>query len=257
MSKNFFDLSDKVAIVTGSARGLGKAIALGLADAGAKLVIADLNYPGAEATAGEIRKNNGAAIAIQADVSVRQDCQQLVNKTVEYYDRLDITVCNAGIDIIKPAESLEEEEWDAIINVNLKGYFNVAQLAARQMIVRGTGGSIVMNSSIASVVGIKGLVAYAAAKGGVNQLVRTMAVEWASKGIRVNAFAPGHFENIMQGAGDIHADPKKQQQIVNFTPMARRGKPEELIGPVIFLASEASSYVTGSILMVDGGYSAI
>ena len=257
MSKNFFDLSDKVAIVTGSARGLGKSIALGLADAGAKLVIADLNYPGAEATAGEIRKNNGAAIAIQADVSVRQDCQQLVNKTVEYYDRLDITVCNAGIDIIKPAESLEEEEWDAIINVNLKGYFNVAQLAARQMIVRGTGGSIVMNSSIASVVGIKGLVAYAAAKGGVNQLVRTMAVEWASKGIRVNAFAPGYFENIMQGAGDIHADPKKQQQIVNFTPMARRGKPEELIGPVIFLAAEASSYVTGSILMVDGGYSAI
>ncbi|MGK7915393.1 MAG: SDR family NAD(P)-dependent oxidoreductase [Prochloraceae cyanobacterium] len=257
MSKNLFALSDKVAIVTGSARGLGKAIALGLADAGAKLVIADLNYLGAEATAREIRENNGAAIAIQADVSVRQDCQQLVNKTVEHYDRLDITICNAGIDIIKPAESLEEEEWDAIINVNLKGYFNVAQLAARQMIARGTGGSIVMNSSIASLVGIEGLVAYAAAKGGVNQLVRTMAVEWASKGIRVNAFAPGYFENIMQGAGNIHADPKKQQQIVNFTPMARRGKPEELIGPVIFLASEASSYVTGSILMVDGGYSAI
>nr|WP_231295509.1 SDR family oxidoreductase [Gloeocapsa sp. PCC 7428] len=142
-------------------------------------------------------------------------------------------------------------------NVDLKGYFNCAQAAAKQMLQQSTGGSIIMNSSIASVVGIHGLVAYAAAKGGVNQLVKTMAVEWASKGIRVNGFAPGYFENIMQGVSEIHRDPKKQEQIATFTPMGRRGKPEELVGPVIFLASQASSYVTGTILMVDGGYSAM
>ncbi|MES1026101.1 SDR family NAD(P)-dependent oxidoreductase [Gloeocapsa sp. BRSZ] len=253
MSKELFDLTHKVAIVTGAARGLGKAIAQGLADAGASVVIADIDRVAAETTARTI----GNAFALSIDVTRRDQCLQLVEQTVTHYGKLDIMVCNAGIDIIKSAEDLEESEWDAIINVDLKGYFNCAQAAAKQMIRQGTGGSIIMNSSIASVVGIHGLVAYAAAKGGVNQLVKTMAVEWANKGIRVNGFAPGYFENIMQGAGDIHADLKKQEQIKTFTPMGRRGKPEELAGSVIFLASSASSYVTGTILMVDGGYSAM
>ncbi|PPS40952.1 SDR family NAD(P)-dependent oxidoreductase [Chroococcidiopsis sp. TS-821] len=253
MSQELFDLTEKVAIVTGAARGLGKAIAQGLADAGAGVVIADIDYTEAEATARTI----GNALALGVDVTIREACLQLVNQTVTHYGKLDVMVCNAGIDIIKPAEELTENEWDAIINVDLKGYFNCAQAAAKQMLQQGTGGSIIMNSSIASVVGIHGLVAYAAAKGGVNQLVKTMAVEWANKGIRVNGFAPGYFENIMQGAGDVHADLKKQEQIKTFTPMGRRGKPEELAGSVIFLASQASSYVTGTILMVDGGYSAM
>lgn len=190
------------------------------------------------------------------DVTLRKDCQRMIDQTVTHYGKLDIMVCNAGIDIIEPAEALAENEWDTIISVNLKGYFNFAQLAARQMIEQKTGGSIIMNSSIASVVGIHGLVAYAAAKGGVNQLVRTMAVEWANKGIRVNGFAPGYFENIIQGV-NVHSDPTKQEQITTFTPMARRGKPEELVGAVNFFAAQASSYVTGSILRVDGGYSAM
>jgi NAD(P)-dependent dehydrogenase (short-subunit alcohol dehydrogenase family) len=124
------------------------------------------------------------------------------------------------------------------------------------MLAQGSGGSIINNSSVCSIVGVHGLTAYSAAKGGVNQLTRVMAVEWARQHIRVNAIAPGYFENVMQGAKDEHARTEKQEQVIAFTPMARRGRPEELIGPVVFLASSASSYVTGAILFVDGGYTA-
>ena len=150
-----------------------------------------------------------------------------------------------------------EEDWDTIIGINLSGYFHCSQFAAQQMFAQGSGGSIVNNSSIASAVGIRGLVAYSAAKGGVNQLTRVMAVEWATRGIRVNAFAPGYFDNVMREATATHADPEKQRQVIEFTPMARRGRVEELVGPVIFLASDASSYVTGAVLFVDGGYTAM
>lgn len=163
MSENLFDLTSKVAVITGSARGLGKAIAQGLANAGAKVVIADIDQKEAQVTAQEIQSQGGDAIALGIDVSVRTDCVQLVNNTVAHYGKLNIMVCNAGIDIIKPAEFLEEHEWDKIVDVDLKGYFNCAQLAARQMLEQKTGGSIIMTSSIASVVGIHGLVAYSAA----------------------------------------------------------------------------------------------
>jgi NAD(P)-dependent dehydrogenase (short-subunit alcohol dehydrogenase family) len=125
------------------------------------------------------------------------------------------------------------------------------------MLAQGTGGSIINNSSIASEVGVHGLIAYSAAKGGVNQLTRVMAVEWATRGVRVNAIAPGYFENIMGGAAEEHNRAEKQEQVITFTPMARRGQPGELVGPVVFLASDASSYVTGAVLYVDGGYSAM
>lgn len=133
-----------MAIITGAARGLGKAIAQGLADAGASVVIADINHVEAETTARTI----GNALALSVDVTVREQCLQLINQTVTHYGKLDIMVCNAGIDIIKPAEDLEENEWNAIINVDLKGYFNCAQAAAKQMLQQGTGGSIIMNSSM-------------------------------------------------------------------------------------------------------------
>ena len=125
------------------------------------------------------------------------------------------------------------------------------------MLLQGSGGSIINNSSIASAVGIRGLTAYSAAKGGVNQLTRVMAVEWATRGIRVNAIAPGYFDNVMRDATDTHAAPEKQRQVIEFTAMARRGRAEELVGPVVFLASDASSYVTGAVLFVDGGYTAM
>ncbi len=255
---SLFDLTDKVAIITGSARGIGRAIAQGLASVGTKVVIADIKAPESEETAQKIQAAGGEAIAIPTDVRNRQDCLRLIEQTVAHYHKLDIMVCNAGIDIIKSAASLEELEWDDIINVNLKGYFHCAQLAALQMIKQGTGGSIIMNSSIGGVVGINGSAAYTAAKGGVNLLVRSLALEWADHQIRVNAFAPGYIDNIMEGTETFRRSPDEDQQHLSAViPMKRRGKPEELVGPVIFLASEAASYVTGAVLMVDGGYSAM
>ncbi|GAX34049.1 SDR family NAD(P)-dependent oxidoreductase [Nodularia sp. NIES-3585] len=258
MKPSLFDLTNKVAIITGSARGIGKAIAQGLASVGAKVVIADMKAAASEKTAQMIQASGGEAIAIPTDVRNRRDCEHLIEQTIAHHHRLDIMVCNAGVDIIKSATFLEESEWDNIINVNLKGYFHCAQLAARQMIAQGTGGSIIMNSSIGGVVGISGSAAYTASKGGVNLLVRSLASEWADHQIRVNAFAPGYIDNIMEGTEEFRRSPAEDQQHLNAViPMKRRGKPEELIGPVVFLASEAAAYVTGAVLMVDGGYSAI
>ena len=252
--KNLFDLTGKVVIVTGSGRGLGKAIAVGVAQHGATVVACSRTLAEAESTAQEIIAGGGSAMALRVDTADRSSCQQLIDDTVAAHGRLDVLVNNAGIDIIEPAEDVAEEAWDQVLAINLKGYFNCSQFAARQMLQQPTGGSIVNNSSIAGEVGIKGLTAYAAAKGGVNQMTRTMAVEWASRGVRVNAFSPGYFENIMSGATDEHSRPEKRAQVLQFTPMGRRGLPEELVGPVVFLSADASSYVTGAILLVDGGY---
>jgi NAD(P)-dependent dehydrogenase (short-subunit alcohol dehydrogenase family) len=253
---NLFDLTGKVVIVTGSGRGLGRAIAVGVADHGATTVVCSRTLTEAQAVVDQIVASGGTALALRVDTADRGSCQALIDETVAAYGRIDVLVNNAGIDIIEPAEEVSEDAWDQVVTINLKGYFNCSQFAARQMLAQGTGGSILNNSSIAGEVGIKGLTAYAAAKGGVNQMTKTMAVEWASKGIRVNAFSPGYFENIMSGATDEHSRPEKRAQVLQFTPMGRRGSPDELVGPVVFLASDAASYVTGAILLVDGGYTA-
>jgi NAD(P)-dependent dehydrogenase (short-subunit alcohol dehydrogenase family) len=251
-----FDLSDRVAVVTGSARGLGKAMAAGLAGAGASVVICSRTAEEADETAHEITRRGGSAEPTTVDTSSRESCEALIEFAIGRFGRIDVLVNNAGIDIIKPAEEIGADEYQQIIDINLSGYFHTSQVAGRRMLEQGSG-SIINNSSIASGVGIHGLVAYGAAKGGVNQLTRVMAAEWGSRGVRVNAIAPGYFDNIMRGAGDEHARPEKQEQVITFTPLARRGLPDELIGPVVFLASPASSYVNGAILYVDGGYTAI
>jgi NAD(P)-dependent dehydrogenase (short-subunit alcohol dehydrogenase family) len=257
MGKSLFDLSGKVAVVTGSGRGLGKAMACGLAEAGATVVTCSRTIEEAEQTAAEITQSGGTAAATRCDTSKRQSCRELVDFAVSRFGRLDVLVNNAGIDIIKPAETFSEEEWDRVIGINLKGYFHCSQFAGQQMMEQGSGGSIINNSSIASAVGIAGLTPYGAAKGGINQITRVMAIEWAPKNIRVNAIAPGYFQNVMRGAVEEHARPETEQRILTFTPMHRRGRPEELVGPVVFLASDASSYVTGAVLFVDGGYTAM
>jgi NAD(P)-dependent dehydrogenase (short-subunit alcohol dehydrogenase family) len=251
-----FDLSNQVAIVTGSGRGLGAEIARGLAGAGACVMLCSRTPVEAESIAAEIVRNGGKAAATTVDTRDRASCQRLVDHTVASFGRVDVLVNNAGIDIISPAEDVTDDSWEEIIGTNLKGYFVCSQVVARQMLAQGTGGSIINNSSICSLVGVHGLTAYSASKGGVNQLTRVMAVEWARRGIRVNAIAPGYFQNVMKGATAEHARSEKQQQVITFTPMGRRGQPQELIGPVIFLASRAASYVTGAILFVDGGYTA-
>ena len=251
---DIFSVAGKVVCITGSSRGLGKAIARGFAERGAKVVISSWNLEELEATRREFQVQGLEVYAVEVDVSKRNDCKRLIERTVENYGAIDVLICNAGIDIIKPAEQYEAEEWDKIIDINLRGYYFCAQFAAQQMLDRGTG-SIVMTSSIAGAVGIPGLVPYAASKGGINQMVRTMAVEWAQKGVRVNAVAPGYIDNMMAGVEYDENDPY-QQRVTRFTPMGRRGKVEEFLGAYIFLASDAASYITGEVLYVDGGYHA-
>ena len=256
MSADPFDLTGRVAIVTGSGRGLGKAMALALGARGAAVVTCARTGEEAQAAAQEIVAGGGQAASTTVDVTDRSSCEALIAFALERFGGLHVLVNNAGTDFIQPASSYRVEDWDAILEVNLSGYFHCAQLAAQHMLEHD-GGSIIMNSSIASSVGVHGLLGYGATKGAVNQLVRTMAVEWAQSGVRVNAIAPGYFDNIMSNAGEEHARGEKQQQVKTFTPMGRRGTPEELAGPVVFLASDASSYVTGHILYVDGGYTAM
>ena len=253
MSK-LFDLSGKIAIVTGAGRGLGKTIALGLAQHGADVVAVSRTLTEVEKVAAEVGTLGRKALALKVDTSAKAEVDRMVARTLETWGRVDVLVNNAGIDIIKPAVDYTEAEWDQIIDINLKGYFLCAQAVGREMIRQGRG-SIVMNSSIAGSIGVKWLVPYASAKGGVNQLARTLAVEWAKSGVRVNVFAPGYFENVMQGAELIHNE-EKERHIREWTAMGRRGRAEELVGPVVFLAADASSYVTGQILMVDGGWTA-
>jgi NAD(P)-dependent dehydrogenase (short-subunit alcohol dehydrogenase family) len=253
MSK-LFDLAGKVAIVTGAGRGLGKTIALGLAQHGADIVAVSRTLPEVEKVAAEATSLGRKALALKVDTSTKADVDRMVARALETWGRIDVLVNNAGIDIIKPAVDYTEAEWDQVIDINLKGYFLCAQAVGRQMLRQGRG-SIAMNSSIAGSIGVGSLVPYASAKGGVNQLTRTLAVEWARGGVRVNAFAPGYFENVMQGAENIHNE-DKERHIRTRTPMGRRGRAEELVGPVVFLASDASSYVTGHLLMVEGGWTA-
>lgn len=254
MAKGLFDLSGKVAIVTGAGRGLGKSIAVGLAQHGADVVVVSRTVAQCEQTAGEITALGRKALALQVDTSRKSDVETMVARTVERLGRLDVLINNAGIDIIKPALDYTEAEWDQVLDINLKGYFLCAQAAGRVM-VQQRSGSIVMNSSIAGSIGVGLLVPYASAKGGVNQLARTLAVEWAPHNVRVNVFSPAYFENVMQGAETIHNE-AKERHIREWTPLGRRGRGEELIGPVVFLAADASSYVTGNVLMVDGGWTA-
>jgi NAD(P)-dependent dehydrogenase (short-subunit alcohol dehydrogenase family) len=210
----------------------------------------------AERTAETINAAGGAAGAIFVDIAARRSCEELLEFTLREFGRVDVLVNNAAIDFIKPLEAISESDWDRILDVDLKGHFTCSQLAAAQMVEQGAGGSIINISSIASAVGIHGLIPYSAAKGGINQLTRAMAIELAPSKIRVNAIAPGYVENVMRGADEEHARLEKQHRIITFTPMSRRGKPEELAGAVVFLASDASSYVTGAVLFADGGYTA-
>jgi NAD(P)-dependent dehydrogenase (short-subunit alcohol dehydrogenase family) len=254
MAKGLFDLGGKVAIVTGAGRGLGKSMAVGLAQHGADVVVVSRTLAQCQQTAKEIEALGRKPLALQIDVSKKADVDRMVARVLEGWGRIDVLVNNAGIDNIKPAVDYTEDEWDAILDINLKGYFLCSQAVGRVMI-RQRSGSIVMNSSIAGSIGVSLLVPYATSKGGVNQLARTLAVEWAPHNVRVNVFSPGYFENVMQGAEAIH-DEAKERHIREWTPLGRRGRGDELIGPVVFLAADASSYVTGNILMVDGGWTA-
>ena len=257
MSTRLFDLTGKVAVVTGSGRGLGRAMARGLAAAGAKVATAGRTAADVEAVADEIRAAGGEAVAIPFDAVSRAGNRRLFDETVARFGHLDIAVVNHGVGRAKPAVEVTDAELAETIDINLKSAFVCGQEAARRMVARGAGGAIVFTSSTGSLAAFANLSTYGAAKGGVDQMCRHFAQELAPHGIRVNAVNPGYMEHRMRGSGERHETPEMAEEIRLATPMARRGRSEEMVGPVIFLASDAASFVTGHVLPVDGGYVAV
>ncbi len=251
---SLFDVSQKVVCIAGGSRGLGKAIAESFAEAGAKLIIGSWDKGEIESVTVQMKSKGLSVEGLVVDVSNKNDCEKLVNFAVATYGHIDVMICNAGIDIIKPAEDYEEDEWNQILDINLKGAFFCAQFAYIPMLSRQKG-SIILTTSIAGAHGIPGLAPYAASKGGMNMLVKTMASEWATRGVRVNAVAPGYIDNIMADV-DGNEETEYQKRAMSRTPMGRRGSLGEFVGAYIFLASEASSYITKSTIYVDGGYHA-
>ncbi len=251
-----FDLTGKVAAVTGSSRGIGRELALGFARAGAAVAGCARNPEGAERTAADIRAAGGEAICIAADMTTRQGAEALVAETVKAFGRLDILMANAGIDITQPAADFTPEEFDQVIAGNLRAAFLTAQAAAAQFRKQGSGGAIVMTSSNASVAAFENLTPYCAAKGGIDAMVRALAAEWGPDGIRVNAINPGYTTHAMNSNSTAHME-RERAAIIERTPLRRIAHPREMVGPAVFLASEAAAYVTGVHLLVDGGWCAL
>jgi gluconate 5-dehydrogenase len=247
-----FDLTNKKALVTGGGRGLGRAIAIGLAQHGADVAITSRTVAELEETAEAVRAVGRECLVVPGDASSKSEIDRVVGEVAGGLGRIDILVNNAGVDAAGPAIDYTEADFDFVLDVNLKAYFFFAQAVAKLMIGNG-GGAIANNSSICGEVAIKNISAYNISKGGVNMLTKSLALEWAPHGIRVNAFSPAYMQVFMPGAAGEH-DEAKEQAVRELTPLARRGRPEELVGPVVFLVSDASSYVTGEVLMVDGGW---
>ncbi|MFH1774962.1 MAG: 3-oxoacyl-ACP reductase family protein [Methanobacteriota archaeon] len=246
-----FDLTGKVAIVTGASRGLGRAMAVGLAGAGANVVVTDVLDT--SETVEEIKKLGGKAIGIKADVSKKGDVERMVQQTIEKFGRVGILVNNAGIFRMAPAEAMKEEDWDKVIAVNLKGQFLCAQEVGKRMIKQKSG-KIINMASVAGKLAFAQSAAYNASKAGIILMTKTLAVEWGKYNIQVNAICPGVFATAM--TENFLKDKNFLQMIKTRVPLARYGEPEELVGAVIYLASNASDYMTGHALVIDGGWTA-
>jgi len=250
-----FSLAGKVAVVTGSSRGIGRAIAEGMAGAGAAVTVNGRNPETTQAVTGAIAAAGGKSLAVPADVGKVADIDRLIKSTVATFGRLDILVNSAGISPhYKPAETMTEAEWDEVIAVNLKGVFLCCQAAGRVMIPQKSG-RIINISSIGGQVALPRLVAYCAAKGGIDQLTRVLAVEWAPHHILVNAISPGYIDTDLTKG--LRQNPARRDALLRQVPLGRLGKPDEIAGAAIYLASDAASYVTGQTLDVDGGWLAM
>jgi NAD(P)-dependent dehydrogenase (short-subunit alcohol dehydrogenase family) len=250
---DLFDLGGKRALVTGGSRGLGRAMALGLARAGADVALCARSPADLAAARGELRSLGVRAEALEMDVRSRESVRRGADAAVAALGGIDILVNDAGVNVRKPVLDLAEEEWDLVLDTNLKGTFLVTQALVPQMLARGSG-KVINVSSIFGAVAMPNQLAYASSKGGVNMLTKVMALEWAQKGVQVNAIAPTYFETPLVAA--LRNDPERYRFLVERTPMGRFGQPEELVGTVVYLASRASDFVTGQTLYVDGGWTA-
>jgi 2-dehydro-3-deoxy-D-gluconate 5-dehydrogenase len=258
--KQLLDLGGKVAIVTGSAMGIGQAIAFRLAEAGACVTIADIDEAGARDTVAQIEAGGGRAQAIRADVSRIADTKHIVKATVDAYGHLDILVNNAAIYPLLPAFDVTEDVWDKVLDLNLKGMFFCSQAAAREMVKAGRGGKIINIASTNSLHPNPVGAPYDASKGGVWMLTKNLALHWAPQKILVNSVAPGGIvtPGTMAQGKVLSAAGVTQQQIVERRmarqPLGRMGEPDDIAKVVLFLASAAADWVTGSLLLADGGY---
>jgi NAD(P)-dependent dehydrogenase (short-subunit alcohol dehydrogenase family) len=245
-------LAGKVAVVTGGRRGIGRAIALALAEAGADVSLGDrvVDDGELEAVAEEVKKSGRRALAIQADITQKADVDNLVQKTLAEFGTIDILVNNAAMNIMSPLLELREEGWDKVIDTDLKGYYLCSQAAGRVM-VKQERGNIINIASTAAVDTAPGMGAYCIAKAGVVMLTRILAIELAGHNIRVNAVAPSIVKTKF--SQPLWADAATLKKIESEIPLGRLAEPEDIVGAVVFLASEASAYITGHTIVVDGG----
>jgi NAD(P)-dependent dehydrogenase (short-subunit alcohol dehydrogenase family) len=248
-------LKDKIALVTGAATGIGEAIAFRFAEFGATVVVSDVDPDRGGKTAYDIEQKGGRSLFVEADVADADAVEKLLQKTVEQYGRLDCAINNAGIEGTQaPTAECDEKNWHKVIAVNLTGTFLCTKHEIAQML-RQNGGSIINVSSVAGLVGFANLPAYVAAKHGIVGLTKTAALEYAPKGIRVNAICPGviRTEMIDRITGD---NPEKEKEFIALEPIGRMGRPEEVADAAVWLASDRSSFVTGHALEVGGGFTA-
>lgn len=251
MGCDLFDLSGKTALVTGGSKGLGRAMALGLARAGCDLALCARDAGGLRETREAVGALGVRAETFPMDVLRKESVGRAVEAVAAAFGKIDILVNNAGVNVRKPTLELADDEWDRVLDTNLKGYFLVAQAVAPHMIRQGRG-KVIHLSSIFGTVGMNNQLAYACSKGGINQMTKVMAIEWAPHNIQVNAIGPTYFETPL--VAQLRNDPERFRFINERTPMGRWGQPEELEGTVIFLASRASDFITGQTIYVDGGW---
>jgi NAD(P)-dependent dehydrogenase (short-subunit alcohol dehydrogenase family) len=251
MHHELFDLSGRVAVVTGASKGLGKAIAHALAAGGADVALYARNKEELEAVKASVESLGRRAEVYCVDVLDKQVIAENVKATLQAFGHIDILVNNAGVNVRKPVLEFASEEWDLVLNTNLKGYLLMAQAVVPDMLSRGYG-KVINMASILGTVGLPSQVAYASSKGGVMQMTKVMALEWAKQGVQVNAIGPTYFETPL--VAQLRNDPERYGFIVDRTPMGRWGQPDELAGLVIFLASRASDFITGQTIFIDGGW---
>jgi NAD(P)-dependent dehydrogenase (short-subunit alcohol dehydrogenase family) len=246
------NLRGKVAVVTGGGGGIGKGIVKALADAGADVALADLDGDAAERAANHVSVPGVRTLPIEGDVTSPQSVADMVDATLSWGGQIDILVNNAGVEIIRPIFEISESDWDATLDVNLKGAWLCSQAVAEVMAEDGAGGRLINVGSILAQIPARGEPHYAASKGGVLMLTKSLALDLAPHGITVNAVGPGVVKNGMSSRGCL-SDPKMADEVASKVPLQRVGKPADIGDAVVFLASDRASYITGTMLYVDGG----